>query len=80
MFHVILYLSLGFYQCPSCVWRSAFGDDGLCCQSRVASPYTTIDMVSVLVHLRLLLPFPIVKALETVLESLKIVLGSAYGS
>ena len=42
-----------------------FGGDGICSQSWVASPYTTIGMVSVLLHLPLPLPLPfsIVKAL-----------------
>ena len=48
----------------------AFGGDGSCSQSWVASPYTTIGMVLVLPHLPLPLPFSIVKAL--VLGSLKI--------
>ena len=47
----------------------AFGGDGICSQSWVASPYTTIRKVSVLPHLPL--PFSIVKAL--VLRSFKIV-------
>ena len=57
-----------------------FGGDGICSQSWVASPYTTIDMVSVLLYLPLPLPFSIVKALGTVLGSLKKVLESVYGS
>ena len=70
----------GFINAQVAYGGLAFGGDGICSQSWVASPYTTIGMVSVLLHLPLPLPFSIVKALGTVLGSLKIALESAYGS
>ena len=69
-----------FIDCQVVYGGLAFGGDGICPQSWVASPYTTIGMVSVLLHLPLPFPFSIIKALGIVLGSLKIALESAYGS